>query len=92
MEKSPVERYGLVIVLVVMVNAGMVWAQSHDAPAADGLVHEEMVAFIKDADVEYSPVPSHEYRDGIEMRRGVTTNRQQQTTPCENRRVSLSQL
>ena len=63
MEKSLVERSGLVIVLVVMLNAGMVWAQSHDTRAADASWHEASVAFIIDTAAECRPFPSHEYRD-----------------------------
>ena len=63
MEQSPVERYGLMIVLLVMVNVGMVWAQANDTPAADGSWHEEMVAFITDTATECRALPRHEYRD-----------------------------
>lgn len=41
MEKSQAERSGLVLVLAVMVNAGMVWAQSNEILAADWFVQAE---------------------------------------------------
>jgi hypothetical protein len=63
MKKSQAKRHGLVIVLVVTVNAGIVWAQSNDAPTADWFVHEELVAFIQYTTTECRPLPSHEYRD-----------------------------
>ncbi|CAI4029713.1 hypothetical protein DNFV4_00131 [Nitrospira tepida] len=64
MKKLPVARSGFVLVLVVLVNAGMVWAQSHDASDDDPSRHEAMVTFIQDRAAECRPFPSHEYRDG----------------------------
>ena len=63
MEQSQIERYGWIIVLMVMVDVGMVWAQSNDTPIADGSWHEEMVAFITDTATECRALPRHEYRD-----------------------------
>jgi hypothetical protein len=69
MDKPQIKRYGLVLVLVFMVNVGMVWAQSNVPPAADGSWHDALVAFIQNTVAECRPLLSH----GIEMRRGVTT-------------------
>lgn len=54
---------GLVILLTVIVNAGMVLTPSHDTPAADASWHEAMVAFIQDMAAECRPRPSRAYRD-----------------------------
>ena len=69
MKRSQAEHSGLILVLVIMVNAGMVWAQPHDVLAADGSWHEEMVAFIKETATECRPLPCHGYRD--EYRNGT---------------------
>ena len=63
MKKLPVARSGLVLVLVVLLNAGMVWAQSHDASDDDPSRHEAMVAFIQDRAAKCRPFQSPGYRD-----------------------------
>lgn len=61
METSQVRRYGILIALVVLVNAGMVCAQSNDTPTADGPVRENMFAFIKDTSTGCNTFTRHEY-------------------------------
>ena len=63
MEQSQIERYGWIIVLMVMVNVGMVWAQANDTPAADSSGYEEMAAVIPATAAECRPLPRHAYRD-----------------------------
>jgi hypothetical protein len=61
MEKSHIGRYGFLIALVVMMNAGMV-AQSNDTATADGPLREDMIAYIKDTSAECSTFMRPEYR------------------------------
>jgi hypothetical protein len=70
MEESPVERYGLMIVLLVMVNVGMAWAETNAVQTADRSWHKEMVAFIQDTAAECGPLSSHASRDE-KPRKGV---------------------
>ena len=62
MEKSHIGRYGFLIALVVMMNAGMVWAQSNDTATADGPLREAMIAYIKDTSAGCSTFMRPEYR------------------------------
>lgn len=68
MEKSQVGRYGFLIALVVLVNAGMVWAQSNDTPSADGPLREDMFVFIKGTSTGCITFTRHEhwYRERAE--------------------------
>lgn len=59
MGKSHVGRY---LALVVIVNAGMVWAQSNATLTSDGPLPEGIIAFFKETSTGCSTFARHEYR------------------------------
>jgi hypothetical protein len=61
MKKSQVGRYQFLLALVVIVNAGMVWAQSNATQTADGPVPEGMIAFITDTSAGSSTFARQKY-------------------------------
>jgi hypothetical protein len=59
MGKSHVGRY---LALVVIVNAGIVWAQSNATLTSDGPLPEGIIAFFKETSTGCSTFARHEYR------------------------------
>ena len=62
MEKPHIGRYGFLIVLVVLVNAGMAWALT-----ADGPPHEAIMASVSDPSAGCSTFmgPEDRYRENV---------------------------
>lgn len=67
MEKPHIRRYGFFIALVIMVNAGMVWAQSDDTATATRPLREAMIAPINDLSSACSTFMRPEYRYRVDV-------------------------
>lgn len=62
MEKLYIGRYGVLIALVVVMNAAVVWGQPNDAATSEASLHAEMTAALKDMPTGRSRLVRSEYR------------------------------
>ena len=81
MGKSQVGSCGFLIALAVMVNAGIVLAQSNGIPTADRPFPEEMISFINETSTACDTFTKAEHRyrardeDAQETQKGITEQR-----------------
>lgn len=69
MEKSYSRHYGSLIILVIVINAAMVWGQSNDNAIADKPSWEETVAGINEMSGGCSTFMSSEYLYGNDVKK-----------------------